>query len=150
MLRFQIPNLSLKGTKKPFRLDVDEHSGVLLVYINESIPSRRLNGFIFGNDMQIVPVELNLKKRKWLIFSIYRPPRQNLTNFLTVLSAAIDFYTRLYDKILVIGDFNAEPQTPVLDTFLKTGLYNHMKSKTCWKSPNGSCIDLILTTKSSH
>ena len=128
--------------------DVDERSGGLLVYVNENIPSRRLNGFIFEKDMQIVPVELNLKIQKWLIFSIYRPPRQNLTNFLTVLSAAIDFYTRLYDKILVIGDFNAEPQTPVLHTFMKIyGLYNHMKSKTCWKSPNGSCIDLILSNK---
>ena len=26
-------------------------------------------------------------------------------------------------------------------------LHNHMKEKTCWKSKNGSCIDLILSNK---
>ena len=138
----------IKGYKKPFRLDIHGKSGGLLVYVNESIPSRMLNGFGFDKDMQIVPIELNLRKQKWVLFSIYRPPRQNLSIFLSVLTSAIDYYTRTYENILVIGDFNAEPQTPVLENFMKThGLYNHMKTKTCWKSSNGSCIDLILSNK---
>ena len=27
------------------------------------------------------------------------------------------------------------------------GLYSHVKMKTCWKSSDGSCIDLVLSNK---
>ena len=107
-----------------------------------------LNGFSFDKDMQIVPIELKFKKHKLVMFSIYRPPNQILSEFLCTLSSSIDFYTRIYDNILVIGDFNSKPQTPVLENFMKThGLYNHVKTKTCWKFPNGSCIDLMSNKK---
>ena len=66
----------INGYKKPFRLDIHAKSGGLLVYVNENIPSRILSQFIFEKNMQILPVELNLRKQKWLIFVIYRPPKQ--------------------------------------------------------------------------
>ena len=138
----------MKGYKKPFRLDIHEKSGGLLVYVNENTPSSILNEFTFDSEIQVVPFELNLRKQKWIIFSIYRPPKQSLKYFLSILSSSIDFYTRSYGNVIVIGDFNAEPRDPVLDCFMKThGLYNHMKTKTCWKSSNGTCIDLILSNK---
>ena len=71
-----------------------------------------------------------------------------MSYFLTTLSDAVDFYSRNYDNIIILGDFNAEPQTPILGSFLELhSLYNHMKQKTCWKSASGSCIDLIISNK---
>ena len=140
----------LPGYKKPLRLDVNGRSGGLLVYVNDQIPSRRLNTFVFDKDIQVVPFELNLRKTKWVIFAIYRPPKQDLSNFLNILSIALDFYNRNYDNLLIIGDFNAEPQEAKLKSFLDSNnIHNHMKRKTCWKSPKGSCIDLILSNKKS-
>ena len=93
-------------------------------------------------------VFLNLRKQKWMIFAIYRPPKQKLKNFLDALSSSIDFYSRIYENILVIGDFNAEPQSLDIGNFMiNHEFYNHMKTKTCWKSPKGTCIDLVLSNR---
>ena len=108
----------LEGYKKPFRLDDTGNSGGLLVYVNNNIPSRRLHLFKFASDIQIIPIELNFRKQKWLILSIYRPPKQNLLYFLTNLTEAVDFYSRNYESILINGDFNAEPQDTKMKTFL--------------------------------
>ena len=57
------------------------------------------------------------------------------------------FYSK-YDYIIINGDFNLEPESPELSTFITShSFYNHMKEKTCWKSENGSCIDLIISNK---
>ena len=107
-----------------------------------------MNTFKFPPDMQIIPIELNLRKQKWIVFTIYRPPRNNITYFLNVLSEAIDFYSKTHDNMIIIGDFNAEPQDQGMDNFfVEHSLYNHMKEKTCFKSMNGKCIDLIISNK---
>ena len=138
----------LEGYKSPYRLDVSGNSGGLLVYINCDIPSRKLDNFKFDLNMQIMTIELNLRKQKWLIFVIYRPPKQNINIFLQNLSNAMDFYSQSHDNIIIIGDFNATPQTPVLCNFLsENSLFNHLKEKTCFKNPNGTCIDLIISNK---
>jgi len=47
-----------------------------------------------------------------------------------------------------MGDFNCEPDAPILANFLEDNLlFNHMKVKTCFKSLNGTCIDLILSNQ---
>ena len=138
----------LHGYKKPYRLDVNGRSGGLLVYVNSDIPSRLLTSYSFPNDLQIIPIEINLRKEKWIIFSIYKPPKQNSVYFLNNLSISIDYYSKSYSNLLVMGDFNLEPLSSDMKSFLdRQGLHNHMKDKTCWKSPNGTCIDLILSNK---
>ena len=138
----------LEGYKKPYRHDVNSRSGGFLVYANKDIPSRQLDLYKFDDDMQVVPIELNLRKQKWLVISIYAPPKQNTSQFLNNLSVGLDFYSTMYCNILVMGDFNVEPQLPIMRSFLESqNLHNHMKEKTCWKSKTGSCIDLILSNK---
>ena len=98
--------------------------------------------------MQVLPIEINLKKQKWLILAIYRPPRTDITNFLKNISHAIDFYSKSFDNILIVCDFNSNPQTPAISNFIsENSLFNHMKDKTCFKSDKGTCIDLILSNK---
>ena len=81
-------------------------------------------------------------------FSIYKPPSQCLNYFTNALSSLIDFFTGTYENILVMGDFNADPQNPTIKRFIENyGLYNLIKTKTCWKSASGICIDLILTNQ---
>ena len=131
-------------------IGINDRSGGLLVYVNENIPSHIKNDFQFSEDIQIVPIEINLRKQKWLIISIYRPPKQNIKYFLENLASIYDFYTRTNDNILVMGDFNAAPHDPIMKNFVeKYGLYNHIKTKTCWKLSNGTYIDLLLSNKKS-
>ena len=148
---FPTPQFILKGYKSPYRLDISCNSGGILVYVKDSISSRRLTRCIIPIDIQIIPIELNLKSHKLLLISIYRPPRQNIVYFLSNLSDIIDFYNN-YDRCVIIGDFNKEPDDMHLSKFIHNYmLYNHVKFKTCWKSKKGTCIDLILSNqKYSH
>ena len=68
---FPMDPFLLNGFKRPYRLDVSCNSGGLLTYINSDIPSRKLS-FKIPQDVQIILIEINLRKMKWLIISIYR------------------------------------------------------------------------------
>ena len=76
----------LSGIRKPFRLDVTNRKGGLLMFVNNDIPSKDLRGFHLPRDIHIqaIPFEINLKLRKLLVVTIYRPPYQNLDYFFVI------------------------------------------------------------------
>ena len=134
----------VSGYKPPIRLDVSDTSGGLLVYVKSGLSVTQPKGFDLPEDIQIIPLQLNLKNQKWLLLSVYRPPKQNLNYFLQCLSDIIDFYK--FERCIINGDLNSDPKHGKLDQFLEThSLFNHIKSNTCFKSEGGSCIDLILS-----
>ncbi len=90
-------------------------------------------------------VELNLKKQKWVLIGLYRPPNMNERYFLDHLSRVIDYYSTKYDRIVIMGDFNSEPCDEPIETFCGSyNLYNLVKEETCFKG-SPKCYDLILT-----
>ena len=135
------------GYHKPYRLDISDKQGGLLIYIKAHLPSRLLSNHISPKDIQAIPFELNLWKEKWMFVCIYRPPKQDSQYFLENLSLIIDHYSSIYDNLIILGDFNMEPKNPKLASFMNSfNLYNLIKSNTCFKG-SGSCIDLILTNR---
>ena len=139
----------IEGYRKPFRKDKSKHSGGLLLYVSEEIPSRELTRHTCPNDIQNIVIELNLRKQKWLVIAIYHPPSQGESYFLDCLSDIIDQYSSKYDRIVCIGDFNITPLSVNMTGFLSDHtLINLVKEPTCFKSvTNPSCIDLILTNQ---
>ena len=136
----------INGYKTPIRLDITDKSGGLLVYVKQGLPSIHLKKITLPVDIQIIPIELRLSSVKWLIISIYRPPNQDIKYFLTWLSNLIDVYNS--ERCILIGDFNIEPHNQQLVSFMESQLlHNHVNFKTCFKSIEGSCIDLILSNK---
>ena len=137
----------IPGFHKPLRMDVSSWRGGLLVYIKSSLPSKMLTKFKLPNNIQIIPFELNLRKDKWLFVSIYKPPLQNNQYFVSILSDLLDFYSNEYDNKVVLGDFNLEPSSPSMLSFMDSqNFVSFIKNKTCFKG-TGSCIDLILTNR---
>ena len=137
----------IKGYNRPYRLDVSDTSGGLLVYVRKGLSSRYLKNFSLPNDIQFIPVELRLKSHKWLIIFIYRNPSQILSYFLEQMSYLLDFYSNI-ERYMLIGDFNCDPSDPCLDNFMReNNLYCHIKVNTCFKSREGSRIDLILSNQ---
>ena len=67
-----------------------------------------LQSFVLPKDIQIIPIQVNLKNCKWLICSVYRPPTLDLTNFLQSLTDVIDFYS--FERYIIIGDINSDPK----------------------------------------
>ena len=135
-----------KGYGNPYRKDRSLGAGGgLLLYVNENIPSRKLNAHSVPADIEIICVELNLRKQKWIIIGIYRPPKMNEKYFYDQLSRVVDLYSKTYDRIVIMGDFNSEPNEDYIDTFSSSyNLYNLVKEKTCFKG-EPKCYDLIYT-----
>ena len=79
--------------------------------------------------------------------SIYRPPKHEISQFITDLSKILDFYKPMYERVVIVGDFNSEPRDREIIEFINNHiLHNHMHQKTCWKSPKGTRrLDLVLS-----
>ena len=138
-----------EGFNTPFRRDCSKYSGGLMVYVRDNIPSRYISKFTIPNDIQILPFELNLRKRKWLVLSLYKPPSQNNEYFIDNLELVLEYYLACYDDYILIGDFNLQISDACLNNFIfKYGIHSLIKEPTCFKSAsNPSCIDLILTNR---
>ena len=110
---FPTAQFLMPGFYKPFRLDVTANSAGLLVYVKGSLPARELQTYKLPFDIQAIPFEIYLRKEKWLVICIYKPPLQNIQYFLNVLTDFLDFYSMQYDNKVVLGDFNLKPNNPI-------------------------------------
>ena len=66
---FSSAQFRLRGFCTSYRLDRNSKGGVLLLYFHEDIPSRFLNSGSTRN-IETISVEINLRKRKWLLPSV--------------------------------------------------------------------------------
>ena len=142
---FPEAQFSYNGYSLPHRKDRAIGAGGLLLYVNENIPSRKLKGITLPDDVEILCIEINLKKQKWVIIGIYNPPNMNNGYFIDYLSKTVEFYIKEYNNLVIMGDFNLEPSSEIMDTFCNSyDLLNLVKENTCFKGPP-KCYDLILT-----
>ena len=111
-----VPNaqFSEDGFSEPFRSDRNRKGGRIMIYIRENIPSKILEKHNFSDDIEGLFAELNFRKVKWLLFGTYHPPSQNDVYHFNQLDKAIDTYNNC-DKILLIGDLNAESSESCLE-----------------------------------
>ena len=137
----------MPGYHKPYRLDITDKQGGLLVYIKSHLSFKLLSIHNTSNDIQVILFEFNLREKKWMFMCIYRPPKQNSQYFLENLSSIADHYSNIYDNYIFLGDFNMEPNCLALTSFMQSfNLFNLIKTNTCFKG-KGTCIDLILTNR---
>ena len=92
---FPTAQIRLANHRTPYRLDISNNSGGILVYVRSNIPTRQLNCGNVCKSIQAVPFEMNLRKEKRLVISIYRPSSQNSKFFLNSLTSIIDHFTKL-------------------------------------------------------
>ena len=133
---------------KPYRYDRNKHGGGLLVYVKVGIPSKHLQVYSFPDDIEVIVVEINLKKQKWLLLCLYRPPSQSQAYFFGEIEKSLDFFSSKFDNFMLIGDLNCETDdNTLIDLMDSYNLVNLVKDPTCYKSSRPRCIDLILTNR---
>ena len=123
---FPNSQFSVHGFKEPLRLDVSGRSGGLMLYAKSHLPLRRLECDLISTETQCLITELNLRKSKWLILSIYRNPTQNLKLFLDELTKVLDFYSNSFENFLIMGDFNEEPNHQEMKEFMTSFSLNSL------------------------
>ena len=89
----------INGFSLPFRADRNQNDGGILVYTNESIPTKMLQVNI---DIETICFHINLKKRKRFICAVYNQERNISPRFFNVLTTCIENYLTQYDNLLTM------------------------------------------------
>ena len=87
---------------EPYRFDRNRNGGGVLIYIREDIPSKLLADHKLPHDIEGIFVELNLRKKKWLLFGSYHPPSQSDDYFFHQVKKGLDMYSKFYKRYMLI------------------------------------------------
>ena len=141
----------IEGFSKPFRLDWNRKGGGFLVYIREDIPCKELKSHSFEESIEGIFIEINLRKCKWLLFAKNHPPWTCDKYYFDYYTRGLAIYSTLYDKFVLIGDFNVKESEETLEYFLNSQIAsNIVKNKISFKSlSNPSYFKLIQTIATS-
>ena len=100
-----------------------------------------------NSPVESTSIELNLKKKKWLVNFTYNANNSNICDQLKSLVKSLDTFLTNYDKVFLMGKFNAEEAKIHIKDFCN--LYkvrNLIKVPICFKKPDyPKIIDLMLT-----
>ena len=77
-----------------------------------------IKDFKIPSNIQIISFEINLRKEKWLVASIYNAPSQKNKYFLWYCTNLLAFYSARYEKVIIFGDFNIEAENKVIKDYL--------------------------------
>ena len=97
--------------------------GGILPYVRDDIPSK----FIPMKNCTIESffIELNLRKKKWILCCTYNPKRSFISGGLNITGNNIDLLLANYENFFLIGDLNVEVHHGFLKEFFD--LYNLKK-----------------------
>ena len=109
----------IHGFGEPYRFDRNGKGGGILLYIRDDIPSKLIESKM---TIEGLFVEINLRKKKWLLCCSYNPKKSLVCNHLKEIGNNLDLLSSKYDNYLLMGDFNAEPSEPVISDFCE--IYN--------------------------
>ena len=145
MIPFPDSQFLIDGFGKPFRLDRNKNGGGIMLFIRSDIPAKVISidkKFLFESFY----VELNFRKKKWLLNCSYNPNNNSIESHLNCLSRSINSFSSKYENIILLGDFNSCMDDSPMICFCETyQLRNLVKYPTCLKNPeNASCLDLLL------
>ena len=102
---FSTEQFLIPGYKIPYRADRNIYGGGLLVYIKETLKSRRTDQFE-EKGIENICCELNLRKVKLAIVAAYNQPNANNENFKNSIIRIVDKISSHYVNFIIIGDLN--------------------------------------------
>ena len=124
-------HFAIQGYSKPHRFDRNR----------KDIPNREFTIHNNPEDIEIISIENNQIKTKWLFCGCYHPPSQSDQFFFGNFGKTLDKYSKYYDKFMLVGDFNAGES----QLFYEYNGKNIFEENTCFKNGlNSSCIDLFI------
>ena len=133
------------------RRDRDKYGGGLIEFVRRGLICKKLRDYE-SKYSECLCSELTFTNKKWICFSIYRPPKSsNLSTFFEELTKSLSKTILKYENLLIIGDFNIGMKSKnlgydKLDEFYNLfNLTNLIKSETCFTKNHKSLVDLFLT-----
>ena len=140
--QFKVPNY------KDYRLDRNEFGGGLILYVHSTLPHCPPEKAFYEN-IEYMVLNLEIKGKKWSLLYIYKPPNVRDATLCELLYQLHDSLPPNTDLSLSFGDLNCNfmfkcnlsTACEILD------LTNLIKGPTCFKSREGTLLDVFLTNK---
>ena len=116
-----------------------------MLCVREDIPSKLMG--VETSSTEGFYVEINLRKKKWLLCCSYNPNKNNTQFYLENLTKSLALYSPSYENLIILGDFNVSIDNSYMAGFCDIyDLISLIMEPICYKNPeNPTCIDLILT-----
>ena len=132
----------------------NEFGGGIMLCVRKGVVCNRVP-ILETRSLELLCSELVVNKKKWIVYSIYRPPdSSNIDAFFTDLSIKLNSALDKYENIIVVCDINIDTLNKqdtgynrivsFCDVF---GLSNLVTAKTCFTKSTSSSIDVILTNR---
>ena len=83
----------IDGLLKPFRFDKNRNGVGVLLYLREDLACRELKSDNLPNDVEGIFIELNIRKAKYLLFSIYDSPAHSDDYYFSHVSNCLDAFS---------------------------------------------------------
>ena len=94
------------------RRDRDKNGGGVIEYLRKGLICKNKPNLKCKNS-EVICSELTVRNKKWIIFSLYRPPNSsNLHEFFNELEKSLDQAMKIYDNVIVMGDINIDLYDP--------------------------------------
>ena len=110
---------SIEGYNLPYRLDINQNGGGLLVYFRIGIPSRILITNLPEN-VEGIFFNMNIRNKKWHIIAGYNPNKEHIVSFLCHVGKSLDYVIVKYENLIIIGDFNSQMEEYAMKDFCET------------------------------
>ena len=81
------------------------------------LPSRAIK-FEDPSDIELLTIEITIRKNRILVAGIYKPPNLNEIDLTTSIETIISKVSNSYEKLILIGDFNVTTNNPILSILL--------------------------------
>ena len=144
-------DLEFNDFQLPFRRDRegDSHGGIL-VHVKNDIPCKRRDDLELNN-IECLWVEINVRNKKLLVGTFYRPPNSNALVFSNIensIGMAVD--TGIAD-IIIHGDFNInilneQPTRKITELCQQYNFSQLINEPTNYTESSSSIIDLLMVS----
>ena len=95
------------------RKDRDGNGRGLLLYINEDIPFKIIQNSSLPPTLEVLPIEMNLGRFKFLLIGLYKLPSLYEKEFLLHLNKAHNFFATKYENVTLISDSICNRETKI-------------------------------------
>ena len=109
----------INGFRAPFREDRNDKGGGLLLFLKDRVPCRRRR-IDSSSQIEAIVVEMNLKKRIWLLIGCYNPHKDMIQDCLNSIGNKLNELSIKYENIIILGDFNSEMCEDAMQVFCST------------------------------
>ena len=86
--------------KNSYGFDRNSKGGGLRFYVRKDIPSK-IPTYSSNCDLEILLVEINRKKRKWLLKGSYNPNKSQISHHLECLNSLLDEHSKKYETMFL-------------------------------------------------